>query len=67
MLIRVNEGKKSSAKERAQVAAKKQTELQALNLRLQMLLDPFLDGIIDRNEYDSAKADLMKLVEWCPG
>lgn len=39
--------------------AEKRSELQAINLRLQRLLDSFLDALIERDEYTAKKALLM--------
>jgi hypothetical protein len=59
MLSRVNEEKKQSAQSAAQVIAGKRGEIEKINLRLQKLLDSFLDGVIDRNDYTAEKAKLM--------
>jgi site-specific DNA recombinase len=56
MLKRVNEEKKQSAQTAAQVIAEKRGEIEKINLRLQKLLDSFLDGIIDRETYVAEKA-----------
>ena len=48
MLKRVNEEKKQSVQAATQVIAEKRGEIEKINLRLQKLLDSFLDEIIDR-------------------
>lgn len=37
----------------------KRGEIEKINLRLQKLLDAFLDGVIERNDYTAEKAKLM--------
>jgi site-specific DNA recombinase len=59
MLSRVKEDKKESAQSAAQVIAGKRGEIEKINLRLQTLLDSFLDGVIDRNDYTAEKSKLM--------
>ena len=59
MLKRVNEEKKQSAQSDALVAAEKRGEIEKVNLRLQKLLDSFLDEIIDRETYVAEKAKWM--------
>ncbi len=59
MLLRVKEEKKQSARSVAQLAAQKQTEVEKINLRLQRLLDSFLDELIDRDTFTVEKAKLM--------
>ena len=59
MLSRIKEEKKQSAQSVALVVAEKRQEIEKINLRLQKLLDSFLDGIIERNEYTAEKAKLM--------
>ena len=56
MLKRVKEEKKQSAQSAARVIAEKRGEIEKINLRLQKLLDSFLDGIIDRETYVAEKA-----------
>ena len=59
MLTRLKEDKKQSAQSAALVVAGKRQEIEKINLRLQKLLDSFLDGVIERNEYTAEKAKLM--------
>ena len=59
MLSRVKEEKKQSAQSTAKVIAEKRGGLQAINLRLQRLLDSFLDAVIERDEYTAEKTRLM--------
>jgi hypothetical protein len=59
MLKRVNEEKKQSAQSATQVIAEKRAEIEKINLRLQKLLDSFLDEIIDRETYVAEKAKWM--------
>ena len=59
MLSRVKEEKKQSARSAAVVAAQKRGEIEKINLRLQKLLDSFLDEIIDREAYVAEKAKMM--------
>ena len=59
MLLRVKKEKKQSAQSAAQVVAGKRAEIEKVNLRLQKLLDSFLDGVIERNDYIAEKAKLM--------
>jgi len=59
MLLRVKEEKKQSAQSAALVVAEKHAEIEKINLRLQKLLDAFLDGVIERNDYTDEKAKLM--------
>ena len=59
MLSRVKEEKKSAAQSALQLAAQKRGEIEKISLRLQRLLDSFLDEIIDRNDYTAEKARLM--------
>jgi len=56
MLTRVKEEKKQTAQSATQLAAQKRGEIEKINLRLQTLLDSFLDGIIDRETYVAEKA-----------
>ena len=59
MLTRVKEEKKQSARSGAVMAEQKRREIEKINLRLQTLLDSFLDGIIDRETYVTEKAKRM--------
>ena len=59
MLTRLKEEKKQSAQSAAQVIAGKRGEIEKINLRLQKLLDAFLDGVIERSDYTAEKAKLM--------
>jgi site-specific DNA recombinase len=59
MLSRVKEEKRQSAQSAAQVVAEKRGEIEKINLRLQKLLDSFLDEIIDRSAYVAEKAKCM--------
>ena len=59
MLLRVKEEKKHLAQSAMQLAAQKRSEIEKISLRLQRLLDSFLDEIIDRNDYTVEKAKLM--------
>ena len=59
MLKRINEEKKQSAQSVALVVVEKRAEIEKVNLRLQKLLDAFLDGVIERNDYTAEKAKLM--------
>jgi site-specific DNA recombinase len=59
MLTRVKEEKKQSAQTAKLMAGEKRVEIEKINLRLQKLLDSFLDGIIDRETYVTAKAKEM--------
>ncbi len=54
MLTRVKEEKTENAQSARLMAEQKRTEIGKINLRLQTLLDSFLDGIIDR-ETDRAR------------
>ena len=56
MLKRVKDEKTLSAQSAARVIAVKRGEIEKINLRLQKLLDSFLDGIIDRETYVAEKA-----------
>ena len=55
----LREEKKQSAQSAAQVMAGKRAEIERINLRLQRLLDSFLDAVIERNDYTAEKAKLM--------
>ena len=59
MLLRVKEERKQDAQSAALVIAQKRTEIEKLNLRLQRLLDSFLDAVIERNDYTAEKTKLM--------
>ena len=59
MLLRVKEERKQDAQSAALVIAQKRTEIEKLNLRLQRLLDSFLDAVIERDDYTAEKAKLM--------
>ena len=59
MLKRVKEEKKQSAQSDALMAGQKRAEIEKINLRLQKLLDSFLDEIIDRDTYVAEKAKWM--------
>jgi site-specific DNA recombinase len=59
MLTRVKEEKKQAAQSDAIVALQKRGEIEKINLRLQKLLDSFLDEIIDRETYVAEKAKWM--------
>ena len=59
MLLRVKKDKKQSAQSAALVIAEKRAEIEKINLRLQKLLDSFLDGVIERKDYTAEKTKLM--------
>ncbi len=59
MLSRVKEEKKQSAQSDALMALQKRAVIEKINLRLQKLLDSFLDEIIDRDTYVAEKAKFM--------
>ncbi len=59
MLLRVKNDKQHSAQSAALVIAGKRAEIEKINLRLQKLLDSFLDGVIERGDYTAEKAKLM--------
>ena len=59
MLLRVKEERKQDAQSAALVIAQKRAEIEKLNLRLQRLLDSFLDAVIERNDYTAEKTKLM--------
>ena len=59
MLLRVKEEEKQSAQSAATVAAQKRGEIEKIKVRLQKLLDSFLDEIIDRDTYVAEKAKWM--------
>ena len=56
MLTRVKEEKKQIAQSAKLMASQKGVEIEKINLRLQKLLDSFLDGIIDREAYVAEKS-----------
>ncbi len=56
MLKLVNDEKKQSAQSATQLVAQKRGEIDKINLRLQKLLDSFLDELIDRETYVAEKA-----------
>lgn len=56
MLKRVKEEKQQNAQSTRLMAEQKRAEIEKINLRLQTLLDSFLDGIIDREIYIAEKA-----------
>jgi hypothetical protein len=59
MLKRVKEEKKQSAQTAKLMAGQKRAEIEKINLRLQKLLESFLDEVIDRETYVAAKAKEM--------
>jgi DNA invertase Pin-like site-specific DNA recombinase len=59
MLTRVKEEKKEHAQSSLTIAAQKRAEIEQINLRLQRLLDGFLDGVVERDVYTVEKAKLM--------
>jgi len=59
MLTRIKEEKKQAAQSDALVALQKRGEIEKINLRLQKLLDSFLDEITDRETYVAEKAKWM--------
>ena len=56
MLTRVKEEKKQTTQSAKLMAGQKRAEIEKINLRLQKLLDSFLDGLIDREAYVAEKA-----------
>ena len=56
MLARVKKEKQQNSQSARCVADQKRGEIEKINLRLQTLLDSFLDGIIDRETYVAEKA-----------
>ena len=56
MLARVKEEKQRGAQSARHLADQKRGEIEKINLRLQTLLDSFLDGMIDRETYVAEKA-----------
>ena len=56
MLKRLNDEKKQSTQTAKLMAGQKRAEIEKINLRLQKLLDSFLDGVIDRETYVAEKA-----------
>ncbi len=59
LLLRVKEEKRQSAQSTTLVVGQKREEIEKINLRLQRLLDSFLDAIIGRDDYTVEKAKLM--------
>jgi hypothetical protein len=59
MLKLIMNESKQSAKTAAQLAEQKSLEIGALNLRLQRLLDSFLDGVVERETFAVEKAKMM--------
>lgn len=59
MLARLETDKKESAQAGLALAAEKRAEVGKINLRLQKLLDAFLDGIVERDAYVAEKVTLM--------
>ena len=59
MLLRVKEEKKQADQSAAKVVAEKRAEIEKINLRLQRLLDSFLDAVIEREDYTAEKMKLM--------
>ena len=59
MLTRIKDEKKQAAQSATHLAASKRGEIEKINLRLQKLLDSFLDELIDRDTYVAAKAKEM--------
>jgi hypothetical protein len=56
MLTRVKEEKHQAAQTGKLMASQKRAEIEKINLRLQKLLDSFLDELIDRETYVAEKA-----------
>ena len=56
MLTRVKKEKAQNAQSARLMAEQKRGEIEKINLRLQKLLDSFLDGVIDRETYVAEKA-----------
>jgi hypothetical protein len=56
MLTRVKKEKAQNAQSARLMAEQKRGEIEKLNLRLQKLLDSFLDGVIDRETYVAEKS-----------
>ena len=56
MLTRVKKEKQQNAQSGRLMAEQKRGEIEKINLRLQKLLDSFLDGVIDRDAYVAEKA-----------
>ena len=59
MLKRLEKEKKQSADITAQLATQKRLEIDKINLKLQKLLDSFLDNLVDREMFTAEKAKLM--------
>jgi site-specific DNA recombinase len=58
-LAQIEQEKKADAKSSAVLISQKRAEIEKINLRLQKLLDSFLDGVVDRNDYTAEKTKLM--------
>ena len=56
MLARVDAEKKQLGQTAKILAGQKRAEIEKINLRLQILLDSFLDGVIDRETYVAEKS-----------
>jgi predicted transcriptional regulator len=61
MVELVKKEKKQAAQSSAEMAEQKRSEIEQVNLKLQKLLDSFLDGLIDRETFTPKKAELMSL------
>jgi hypothetical protein len=59
MLTRFKEEKKQAAQSSKFMVEQKRAEIEKINLRLQKLLDSFLDGLIDRETYVAEKSKEM--------
>jgi hypothetical protein len=59
MLAKLEGERKSIAQSSVALVAQRRTEIEKINLRLQKLLDSFLDEIIDRSTYVEKKAKLL--------
>ena len=59
MLARVDAEKKQLGQTAKILAGQKRAEIEKINLRLQILLDSFLDGVIDRETYVAEKSKAM--------
>jgi site-specific DNA recombinase len=59
MLFLVKDEQKNAAKSATQLAAQKRGEVEKINLRIQKLLDSFLDELIDRETFVAEKVKLM--------
>jgi hypothetical protein len=58
-LARIEQERKAAAQSSSVLVAQKRAEIEKINLRLQKLLDSFLDGVIERNDYTAEKLKLM--------